>query len=146
MPPSTAPYAQSTLAPDEHVVMRARFHWVQWLSAISVLILLGWLIIPLIWVAPPVIRMATTELSVTSRRLILKTGWLTLVSNETPLRAIESVHVYQSFWQRLLGMGAIAVDSAGGGELATPVIADVVQFRQAIENAMAGDFPDRLER
>lgn len=135
---TVAPYTEATLAPDERIVARARFHWLQWTSAIGLFVLLGWMIIPLIWVSPPFIRMATTELTVTTRRLILKSGWLTLTANETPLEAIESVHVHQTMLQRILGMGTIIVHGAGGGELASPVIADVVPFRQALENAVVG--------
>jgi membrane protein YdbS with pleckstrin-like domain len=130
------PYAERTLADDERLLGHGRFHPLQWAGLLVLLITTGWLLIPLYWLVPAIVRKATMELSLTNRRLILKRGWFTRSVDETPLSAIESVHVQQGVLDRLLGIGRITIHGAGGGAVATPAIANVVRFHQAIENAL----------
>lgn len=131
-----APYAARTSSDGEELIARARFHWVQWLGLGVALFALGWLILPLYWLGPAAIRMASTELDITNRRLILKTGWLTKRTSEAPLESIESIHLHQGLIGQVFGLGRLTVHGAGGGSIATPVIADVLDFRRAIESAL----------
>ena len=135
-----APYAAQTLADDEMLWARGRFHALHWALLIGLTILVGWLIVPLWWLGPQLVAMATTELALTNRRVILKTGWLRRDTNEMPLNSIENVQLHQGFIGQLLGLGRLVMYGAGGSELATPPIANVLGFRRALENAM----PDRI--
>jgi uncharacterized membrane protein YdbT with pleckstrin-like domain len=128
-------YVNQTLGATEVVLAQAHFHRLQWGLAIVLAVLFGWLIVPLYWIVPAIVRMATTEIVVTNQRLVLKTGWLDHATNEMPLNAIESIEVYQTFWQRLLGIGRIVVNGSGGGIWRTPSFAEALAFRRAIENA-----------
>lgn len=134
-----APYAAQTLADDETLSARGRFHALHWALVLGLTILVGWLIVPLWWLGPRLVQMATTELSLTNRRIILKTGWLRRDTNELPLDSIENVQIHQDLIGRMLGIGRIVLQGAGGGRLITPLIANVLGFRRALENAM----PDR---
>jgi membrane protein YdbS with pleckstrin-like domain len=128
-------YVAETLGANEIVLANAHFHPLQW-AAVSVLaIAVGWLVVPLVWIAPAIVRMATTEIAVTNQRLVLKTGWLGRTTNEMPLSAIENVEIHQNFIERLLGLGRLVVHGSGGGHWRTPSFAAPLTFRRAIEGA-----------
>ncbi len=67
------------------------------------------LIIFLIWW----IRTKGTELTVTDERVSLRKGILSKFTNDVYLTDIRNVQIYQSFWQRILGVGSVAISSAG---------------------------------
>ena len=81
------------------------------------------------------IRYNYTEIGVTNRRFILKTGFLTLKTQEIAIPNIESVQVQQGFWGKVFGFGRLSVEGTGVGAIKLPTIADPVAFRRAIENA-----------
>ena len=56
----------------------------------------------------------TTELSVTNKRVIGKTGFIRRKSIDVRLERIESILVNQSIWGRLLDYGDIGVKGSGG--------------------------------
>lgn len=78
----------------------------------------------------------TTEMGVTNRRLILKTGLVSRFIDELPIENIEAVEVSQSIIGRILGYGRITAHGTGDGKiLFPPYVADVVGFRRAIQHA-----------
>lgn len=138
MPPIAAHYAEQTLTGAERIVMRAGRHWAQWVGVIFATVATAWLIAPLIWLAPLLVRMATTEVTITNQRFIVKKGWLNRDTDEIPLDAIETIHVHQGWIGRVLGAGRLAVRGAGGGEVITPIIARVIAVRRSLQNAAKG--------
>ena len=78
----------------------------------------------------------TTEIGVTSERVILKRGFLTRHTDEVELPAIEEINVDQGFLGRLLGFGRITVQGTGDDDLDIPAIAGPVHFRKSIQQAL----------
>ena len=124
-------YIQQSLGANERIIKQASFHWSYTLGAI-LLALTG---IGLIFAIPMFIRKATTEIAVTSHRLVKKTGWFSLHTEELSLNNIEGVRVDQGFWGRMLGFGHVRIEGTGVDAVQLPVIADPVAFRAAIETA-----------
>lgn len=77
----------------------------------------------------------TTEIAVTSSRLILKEGIIARNVDEMSVDRIESVHVVQSIFGRLLNYGTVMVRGMGIGEIVLPPMADPISFRNALEKA-----------
>jgi uncharacterized membrane protein YdbT with pleckstrin-like domain len=57
-----------------------------------------------------------TTLTVTDHRTILRRGILSKHINEVYHSDIRNVQIYQSFLQRIFGVGTISIASAGSGE------------------------------
>lgn len=78
---------------------------------------------------------ATTEIAVTTKRLVIKEGIVARRVDEMNIDRIESVHVTQSVLGRLLDFGVVMVRGMGVGEIALPVLAQPIEIRKAIEKA-----------
>lgn len=57
---------------------------------------------------------AATEIAVTNKRVIVKTGLLTRRTVELLLSKVESIGVDESIWGRILGYGSVVVRGTGG--------------------------------
>jgi uncharacterized membrane protein YdbT with pleckstrin-like domain len=124
-------YIQNSLGQNERIIREAHYHWSYTLGAI----LLACTVIGLIFAIPMFIRLATTEIAVTSHRLIKKTGLVALHTEELSINNIEGVRVDQGFWGRVLGYGHLRIEGTGVDKVELPPIADPVGFRAAIETA-----------
>ncbi len=149
-------YVQKVLQPDESVLHAARLHWFIYLKAVLLLILaLVCLVlasgssepgieIPL-WIGAAVlgflgilsaavafIRQATTELVLTDRRVIFKTGLLKRHTMEMNRSKVETVGVDQSMLGRLLNYGTVIVRGTGGSFEPIRQIEDPLTFRSHI--------------
>jgi hypothetical protein len=78
---------------------------------------------------------ATTEVAVTTQRLVLKEGILSRNVDEMSVDRIESVHVIQSIIGRRLNFGTVMVRGMGIGEIVLPPLANPIAFRNALEKA-----------
>ena len=131
-------YVERSLGANEKVSARAHFHWSYTFVAVMALIFLGWLLIG-IWIFfAMMIPKWTTEIAVTNHRFIKKTGVFSLHSEEIAIPNIEGVEVSQSFWGRILGFGRIRIEGTGVDKIETPLIANPVEFRRAIETSKEG--------
>ena len=124
-------YIRRSLGANETLVAEAHFHWSYTLGAI----LLAFTVIGLIFAIPMLIRQATTEIAVTSHRLVKKTGLISLHTEELSLNNIEGVRVDQGLWGRILGFGHLRIEGTGVDAVQIPTIANPVAFRAAIETA-----------
>ncbi|MBT3278938.1 MAG: PH domain-containing protein [Phycisphaerales bacterium] len=61
-------------------------------------------------------------LIVTDQRVTLRTGLLSKNTNDLYHTDVRNVRVNQSFWQRVLSVGEIAISSAGTGEMEIVVV------------------------
>ena len=130
-------YVQRTLADDETVRLTARVHWIIWLRAWCALILLGVVIVGVVLFLRDLIFMTTTEVAITNRRLIKKTGWLNWKTSELELTSIEAVNLEQSFWGHLLGYGRLQIHGTGDDVWVSPIIAEPLRFRRELESALS---------
>jgi uncharacterized membrane protein YdbT with pleckstrin-like domain len=115
-------------APEERILHRARQHWTIFLrpSAVLTLFLL------------PLVRWFTCEAVVTTRRIVIASGWLRRYTFELPLSRFESIRIEQSILARLLGFGSVLVVGVGGGRREFAHMARPLAFRRAAEQAMYG--------
>jgi uncharacterized membrane protein YdbT with pleckstrin-like domain len=81
---------------------------------------------------PALIRRATTELAVTDRRVIYKSGVLARHTLEMNRSKVESVDVDQSILGRIFGFGTIIVRGTGGSLEPIRMISDPLTFRSHI--------------
>lgn len=78
---------------------------------------------------------ATTEIAITSSRLIFKRGLVARQVGEINIDRIEGVNVMQTIMGRIFNYGRIMVRGMGVGEVILPPIQDPIAFRKAIEKA-----------
>lgn len=81
---------------------------------------------------------ATTEIVVTTNRLIYKRGLVARNVGEMSIDRIESISVQQSVWGRIFDFGRLIIHGMGVGELIMPNLAEPIRFRRAIEKARTG--------
>jgi uncharacterized membrane protein YdbT with pleckstrin-like domain len=147
-------YIEQSLGENEVVIRKARFPWPYYAAAWGALVLLFaaavfllerhqpvWLVstaaaVGLVVFLIIMVPVWTTEIGVTSQRLIVKRGFVTRRSDELELWAIEEVSLEQGLMGRLLGFGRIKAQGTGDDELEIPAIADPLRFRKAIQDAI----------
>jgi uncharacterized membrane protein YdbT with pleckstrin-like domain len=78
------------------------------------------------------IRRISTELAVTDRRVIYKTGLFRRYTIEINRSKVETVGVNQSLLGRFLGFGTVTVRGTGGSFEPIPFIGDPLTFRSHI--------------
>lgn len=78
---------------------------------------------------------ATTEIAVTTNRLVYKRGLVARQVGEISIDRIEGVNVFQSIMGRIFNYGRVMVRGMGVGEVTLPSIEDPISFRRAIERA-----------
>src|ERR1700692_643757 len=137
-------YIEKNLKPGERIFYETRLHWIVLLRTIVAdAILTGGGIALLVWsiggkhaergeaqmigipgvalillgglfLAIAMVRRNATEMAVTSKRIIIKRGFLTTRTIELFLSRVESIDVEQSLMGRMLGYGDITVRGTGG--------------------------------
>ncbi len=78
----------------------------------------------------------STEIAVTSQRLIVKMGWPSRRMTAMNLRQIESVSVEQSTLGRLLDYGTVTVAGTGGTKERLQRISHPVEFRNKLQESL----------
>ena len=78
---------------------------------------------------------ATTEICLTTDRIILKRGLVARHIEEIAVGSIEGVEVRQGILGRMLNYGMVCVRGMGVGNVALPPIEDPVGFRRSIDRA-----------
>lgn len=134
-------YIKKSLGDDETIIRVARFPWIHYAIAWGSLIVLGIFVVGIVIFAKMMVYFIFTEIGVTNRRVIIKTGWIRRKTTELPLGAIELVEIKQTASERIFGFGKVMIAGAGTGELITPTIADPIAFRTAISDARASLAP-----
>lgn len=112
--------------------------WIDQVRALHPAIKLGaffMLIMGLIRFAHMMVTKVTTEIAVTTSRIVYKRGLVARHVGEMSIDRIEGVNVAQSILGRILDYGSVIVRGMGIGEVILPQIADPVAFRKAIDRA-----------
>jgi uncharacterized membrane protein YdbT with pleckstrin-like domain len=78
-----------------------------------------------------------SEITLTNRRLIFRTGLLSRLSGELPLENVESIFIIEPFIGRLCGYGTITVTSIGGRTFPLRCIGSPQTFHVTLQNAVA---------
>jgi uncharacterized membrane protein YdbT with pleckstrin-like domain len=130
-----ASYIESNLVAGErvlhvgHVTWWGQF-WLLFFGVILAPVVIGLVLLLIAW-----INVKSTELGVTNKRVIVKTGFISRRTVELNLQKVESVQVDQGFLGRMLNYGTVVI--AGGGNPFAPLtgIADPLGFRRAFLEA-----------
>jgi uncharacterized membrane protein YdbT with pleckstrin-like domain len=149
-------YDEQVLQPGETVIYATSLHWLVYLRAILLLILALLCLMASASVTEQVavstlkivaalfgllglasalraaIWRAGTELAVTDRRVIYKTGIFRRHTIEMNRSKVETVGVNQSILGRILGYGTVVVRGTGGSFEPIPFIGDPLGFRSHI--------------
>jgi hypothetical protein len=81
------------------------------------------------------IRKWSTEIVVTSRRIIYKRGLISRRAEELSLGKIEEINLVQSILGRIFGSGRLRLSGTGVGAIALPDVDNPLALRRAIESA-----------
>lgn len=97
--------------------------------------ILGLFIVGLFFFTHMMIVKATTEIAVTTDRLIYKKGLIARHVGELDIDRIEGVSTRQGVLGRIFGYGRVIVRGMGVGEVLLPLIEAPIEFRKAIQEA-----------
>jgi uncharacterized membrane protein YdbT with pleckstrin-like domain len=162
-------YAEKHLIVGETVQYETRLHWIVMLghtliAAILALIGVSLLLTPwssvkggqaasgaLRWVGVAcvvvgaiffgvgLVRRNATEMAVTNKRVIVKSGLANRRTIELLLPRIESIAVEEPALGRLLGYGTVIVRGTGGTPEVFSLIARPLEFREQVQRQIAGE-------
>jgi uncharacterized membrane protein YdbT with pleckstrin-like domain len=146
-------YLDDHLLGDEHIVYRARLHWIIFGGAILMAVLGLVLAIVLQTIQPgywylglalvgiglllaigPAIRYLSSEFAVTDKRVLAKHGFIQRESIETLLSKVEAISVDQGIVGRVFDYGSITITGTGGTEEYFPRISQPLEFRRQIQS------------
>lgn len=123
-------YIEESLSTGEEIREIFEFHWVAKLPMILWIILL--ITIPLaIW---EWLKLRNTEMGVTNKRVILKTGIISRHSDEMKISSIETVEIEQGVLARILDYGTVKVTGKGISDLVFTRIDDPMNVKRKIES------------
>jgi uncharacterized membrane protein YdbT with pleckstrin-like domain len=85
------------------------------------------------------VRRSATEMAVTNKRVIVKSGLANRRTIELLLSRIESIAIEEPALGRLLGYGTVIVRGTGGTPEVFPQIARPLEFREQVQRQIAGE-------
>ncbi|MBO4119852.1 PH domain-containing protein [Cupriavidus gilardii] len=122
-------YVNSSITSNEQIVYEAKVSWFSQLP----LVILGVITLPIfvgfLFLLVAFIRIWTTELAITNKRIIAKFGLISRSTIELRLDKVETVRVEQSILGRILNYGSVVVSGAGAPQAPIPGIASPLNFR-----------------
>ena len=161
-------YARSTLVPNETACYRTSLHWFVFvrfaLAGVALFVFaavpfaiavqavtgseIGWFVLPLpvFLLLPPAFAFASSEMVVTDRRVLIKTGIVRRQTAEMFISKVESIAVEQGFLGRMFDFGTVTIRGTGGSEEAFDAIARPLQFRNWVQRLQSGERPGADER
>ena len=78
-----------------------------------------------------------SEITLTNKRLIYRTGFVARAAGELPLENVEAIFILEPLLGRLLGYGTVTVSSIGGLRLPLQYLAKPQVFQAALQRAVA---------
>jgi len=128
-------YIDESLIEGETIVHRARLTWWSQAGIIIIGIVLLVAVVGLFFLIAAYMRMKSTEIAITNKRIIAKFGFISRRTVEINLDKVEALRVEQSMWGRFLNYGTILI--SGVGSTIDPIrsIADPLVFRRKFMEA-----------
>jgi len=128
-------YIDESLIEGETLLHRAHVSW--WsqfgfvlLGIVTLVVGIGLVFLAIAW-----IRVKSTEIAITNRRVIFKTGFVKRHTVEINLEKVESLRVEQGLWGRFLNFGSIYISGTGASVAPFHDIADPLVFRRKFMEA-----------
>ncbi len=97
------------------------------------------LVVAAIFFGIGLVRRSATEMAVTNKRVIVKSGLANRRTIELLLQRIESIAVEEPALGRLLGYGTVILRGTGGTPEVFPQIARPLEFREQVQRQIAGE-------
>jgi uncharacterized membrane protein YdbT with pleckstrin-like domain len=155
-------YIENNLIPGETVLYKTRLHWIVLLWALvagvflvgaglallvgayqasaqsdsrAAMIIVGLvlLVAAAVFVAVGLVRRNSTEMAVSNKRVLIKTGFFARKSIEVLLSKVESIGVDESALGRILGYGSVIIRGTGGTFETFSQIAHPNEFRRQVQ-------------
>jgi len=154
-------YIDKNLASGEVVLYRTRLHWIVMVWPVLIGLFCGFAAILMMVVAITaahdggsgasmglglacaflgalavafgIMRRSATEMAVTNRRVIMKSGLVSRRTVELMLQKVESIGVDQGIFGRLTGYGSIIVRGTGGTAEHFDRVAHPLEFRRQVQ-------------
>jgi uncharacterized membrane protein YdbT with pleckstrin-like domain len=135
-------YIEGALVNGEQIVHTGRVSlWGLWhLIALGVLLLPAFGI-GIVFLAMAYIRYKSTELAVTTRRIIVKYGFIRRQTVEINLSKAESIQVDQGILGRMFDFGTLVISGTGTSHAPLVGISEPLAFRKAFIEAQDGGKP-----
>jgi len=129
-------YVEGALVEGERIVHAGRISaWALWHLIALGIILLPAFGIGLVFLIIAYVRYQSTELAVTTKRVIVKHGFIRRQTVEINLSKVESIQVDQGVLGRMLNFGTLIVAGTGTSHAPLAGIADPMAFRKAFIEA-----------
>jgi uncharacterized membrane protein YdbT with pleckstrin-like domain len=139
-------YIEQTLMPGENIVSEATLHWAMFVAPtiVSVFGLLAYsggggpilLILGLVWLGWRFLVFQSTELAVTNKRVLAKSGVLRRHCIDVQNSKVEGLTYNQGIVGRLFGYGSIYVRGTGIGMVPSPYVAAPEAFKRDVSIAI----------
>ena len=129
-------YVEGALVKDEKIVHLGHISlWSLWH-----LIALGVVLLPafglgLIFLIMAYVRYKTTELAITTKRVIVKFGLIRRRTIEININKVESIQVDQEIMGRVFNFGTLVISGAGNPQAPVAGISSPMDFRRAFIEA-----------
>lgn len=129
-------YIEHALVGDERLLHQGHVSlWSLW-SLIATGVLLAPLYgVGLLFLVVAFVHYKSTELAVTTKRLIVKHGFVRRATMELNIHKVESIHVDQGVIGRMLNFGTVEISGTGTSHAPLSSIADPMAFRRAFVEA-----------
>jgi len=128
-------YIDDSLIAGETILHRARVSWWSQFGLVLLGIVLLVVAVGLFFLAAAWIRVRSTEIAITNRRVIAKFGFIKRHTVEINLDKVEALRVEQGFVGRILNFGTIFISGAGTSVAPIRDIADPLVFRRKFMEA-----------
>ena len=128
-------YIDESLIEGETIVHRARLTWWSQAGIIIIGIVLLVAVVGLFFLIAAYVRMKSTEIAITNKRIIAKFGFISRNTVEINLDKVESLKVEQNVTGRILNFGTIFISGSGSSVAPIPNIADPLVFRRKFMEA-----------
>jgi len=131
-----ASYVEGALVKDEQVVHIGHISkWSLWHLLVFGVLLLPAFGVGLILLAIAYVRFKSVELAVTTKRVIVKHGFIRRQTVEMNLNKVESIQVEQGVLGRMFDFGTLVIAGTGASHAPLAGIADPMGFRKAFIEA-----------
>jgi len=128
-------YIDDSLVEGETLLHRARISWWSQFGMIVLGLVLLVVVVGLFFLVAAWIKVRSTEVAITNRRVIAKTGFIKRSTVEINLEKVEALRVEQTFLGRMLNYGTIYISGAGTAVAPIHDIADPLVFRRKFMEA-----------
>jgi len=129
-------YVEGALVKDEKIVHLGHISlWSLWHLIALGIILLPAVGIGLIFLIIAYIRYKTTELAITTKRVIVKSGFIRRSTIEININKVETIQVDQEILGRMFNFGTLVISGAGNPQAPIAGISGPMEFRRAFIEA-----------